>query len=72
MIERIRGSRVEPGVFETFGGRGPLAGVEMEHWQQEIREGPGLFFGPLVFLGEHLKQAPGPQFGNVPQIAWKK
>lgn len=50
--------RVEPGVVETFAGRGPLLRHHLQHRQKEVCEVSGILMQPAIFLYQHIKQGP--------------
>lgn len=69
--ERWLGLRVDPGMIEAFGGRGPLLRHHLQHGQEEVGEVAGVFVWPAVLLHQHVKQGPGLELGDVPQLAWR-
>lgn len=48
--------------------RGPALGLQLQHGQQEVAELGSLIQGPLVLLQQDLKNAPGLQVGDVPEL----
>lgn len=58
----------EPGVTQALCGRGSLLWDQIQHGKQEVGEALGFFTGPLVFVHQHLQEAPGLQLGDVFQI----
>lgn len=62
--------RVEPGVAEAVPSRGPLFGDHLQHGQQEVGEVAGILRGPAILLHQHIKQGPGLQLGDVPQLTF--
>lgn len=59
----------KPGVAQALCGRGSLLWDQLQHGEQEVGEALGFLTGPLVFVDQHLQQAPRLQLGDVFQIA---
>lgn len=60
--------RVDPGVVEAFTGRGPFFRHHLQHGQEEVGEVASIFVRPAVLLYQNVKQGPGLQLGDVPQL----
>ena len=55
---------------QAIGCCGSLLWDELQHGEQEVSETLSLLLGPLVFVHQHLHQAPGLQLGDVLQVTW--
>lgn len=60
--------RAEPSVLQALRCCGPALGLQLQHGQQEVAELGSLIQGPLVLFQQDLKNAPGLQVGDVPEL----
>lgn len=58
----------EPGVAQALCSCGSFLGDQLQHGKQKVGEALSFFTGPLVFINQHLQQAPRLQLGDVFQI----